>query len=226
MSVRPPARHVAAGMSVCVCARRAGRREGGRRGGRDAGAGRGGASRVCRCGARVPAARSGGATLSVCARDDERVPPVRVGFPVSVPVSPGGAVPRPPRARGEQRRGESPNSPREELSSAPMCLHSPSAQGFVRIFPFPAGRRSPLISLPRPLFQRCVLQSFPSCSTAISRCIAGPREGIRKRLRSSSTPSDTSRLHRPRSRNDFPGISSEAEVNYIAFRCNKLSSEG
>lgn len=76
--------------------------------------------------------------------------------------------------------------PREEFSSAPVCLHSPSAQGFVIcVFPFPVGRWSRLISLPHPLFRYVFCNCFP-VALSPSRRIAHPRKGTRKRrLRSS-----------------------------------------
>ncbi|KAM4780949.1 uncharacterized protein ACIQIH_007398 [Cyanocitta cristata] len=106
--------------------------------------GRSGAAlpRVCRCGARVPAARSGAAALSGCARDDERVPvcaggpavcarpPVCPCVSVGVRVSPGRELPPGFLGREASSVEEKVRVPhREKFSSAPVCLHSPSAQG-------------------------------------------------------------------------------------------------
>lgn len=133
-SVSPSARPSCCGRCVCacVCARRAERRQGGRRGGRDAGAGRGGASACAGAGRGSRGAERGRPGLCVCLCVPGMMSassPVRLGrLCVRVPASVRVRV-----SPGEQRRGESPSSPREEFSYAPVCLHSPSAQGFVRI---------------------------------------------------------------------------------------------
>lgn len=165
-----------------------------------------------------------GAASGPCAQDGQRclcrcvcvcVPAVCVRFPVSVPR----ASPRAPR------RSSSPvllgqKASREEekvrVSSAPRrCVYTHHLLRDTDVFsPFPKrGGASDFTSL----------SSFPEmCFAIISQSLQDHPEIIpggnkettfKKQLHSR----DRARLHQSGSRSDFPGISGEAEVNYMAF---------